>query len=117
MEKVFRIVQHFLYCFGILIFICFLHISIEEKNPRWFTRSGSIITTIPIIISLIDFYTNRELNYLKDKGYAISAPPNVEKEARIYFPVKLLINSLLLIIGTIISGFGDLIFNYFTNSK
>ena len=69
-------------------------------------------TVIPILISMMDIYHDRESVYFIKYNYARAAPPDVEEQARNYFPRKFFINSVLTVIGTIIWGYGDLIGRY-----
>jgi len=50
----------------------------------------------------------KEFEYFRKHNYAKFAPPSVEEQARNYFPRKFFINSVLIITGTIICGYGDL---------
>lgn len=80
-----------------------------KETYAWFGRSGSLITVIPIVISILDFYSDREAIFLAKHNYAVLAPDNVEELAKKYWPIKVLINSIITICGTVIWGYGDLI--------
>ena len=110
--RIFYAVQVFSYILAVAFPIFFFFFGIEKGNFEWFERSGSLTTVIPILISMMDIYHDRESVYFIKYNYARAAPPDVEEQARNYFPRKFFINSVLTVIGTIIWGYGDLIGRY-----
>ncbi|MBN2721961.1 MAG: hypothetical protein JXQ77_04010, partial [Campylobacterales bacterium] len=100
-----KILQIILYVLLIPIFAGSIYLSELHNNYTWFGRCGSLITVIPIIISILDFYSDREAIFFAKHNYMRIAPNNVEELAKKYWPVKVLINSVITIIGTIIWGY------------
>lgn len=104
-----KIIQIGLYIFIFITFALFLSISIAYQDWSWFARSGSLITIIPMLISIIEVYSDRRQIYLSKHNYSVFAPDDAEQRAEKYWPIKILVNTFITIIGTIIWGFGDLI--------
>lgn len=108
-----KALQIILYIVLVVIFTGSLAISHQLSNYMWFSRSGALITVIPILISIIEFYSDRAAIYYAKNNLARYAPSNVEELASNYWPIKVMVNSVITIIGTVIWGFGDLIGNIF----
>jgi len=104
-----RAIQAGLYIFMIIAFCLFLLISISSGNWSWFSRSGSLVTVVPMLISIIEMYSDRKQLYFTKHSYSRIAPNDVEERAKKYWPVKILVNTGITIVGTLIWGFGDLI--------
>jgi hypothetical protein len=104
-----KTIQRALYVLIFIVFCLFLSISIASQDWSWFARSGSLITIIPMLISIIEVYSDRRQIYFSKYNYAVQAPDDVEQKAEKYWPIKILVNALITIIGTVIWGFGDLI--------
>ncbi len=104
-----KIIQISLYVFVILIFGGSIYFSIQENDFIWFARCGSLLSIIPILISIIEFYSDRESIFYTKYNYAKYAPDNLDELAKNYWPIKIIINSVITIIGTFIWGFGDLL--------
>ena len=104
-----KIIQCVLYATVFLIFCGSIYLSIKKNDFQWFGRSGSLITVIPILISIFEFYSDRKSIYMAKHNYAKYAPNNIDELAAKYWPVKIFINAVITSIGTIIWGFGDLI--------
>ncbi|MBI4825411.1 MAG: hypothetical protein HY807_03185 [Nitrospirae bacterium] len=104
-----KTIQLILYFFLAVIFIVSLIMSDIKSDYMWFARCGALITVIPILISIMDFYSDRAAIYYAKHNYAVFAPANVEELANKYWPIKVIINAIITIIGTIIWGFGDLL--------
>jgi hypothetical protein len=62
-----------------------------------------------MLISIIEIYSDRKQLYFAKHNYARIAPNDVEERAQKYWPIKILVNTAIAIVGTIIWGFGDLI--------
>jgi len=62
-----------------------------------------------MLISIIEMYSDRKQLYFTKHSYSRIAPNDVEERAKKYWPVKILVNTGIIIAGTIIWGFGDLI--------
>ena len=57
----------------------------------------------------MDIYSDRAATFYAKHNYAKIAPDNAEELASAYWPTKILINSIITMIGTLIWGFGDLL--------
>ena len=104
-----KAIQAGLYIFMIIAFCLFLIISITSGNWFWLSRSGSLVTVIPMLISIIEMYSDRKQLYFTKHSYSRIAPNDVEERAEKYWPLKILVNTGITIAGTLIWGFGDLI--------
>jgi len=104
-----KTIQIALYALILITFILFITISIASKDWSWFARSGSIITIMPMLISIMAVYSDKRQIYLSNHNYAVYAPDDVDQRAENYCPIKILVNTLITIMGTVIWGFGDLI--------
>jgi hypothetical protein len=104
-----KAIQIGLYLFMVLAFFLFLFISIMSGNWSWFSRSGSLVTIVPMLISIIEMYSDREQMYAAKHNYAKIAPDDFEERAKKYWPLKIMVNTGITIVGTLIWGFGDLI--------
>jgi hypothetical protein len=104
-----KAIQTGLYVFMVLSFCLFLFISITSGNWTWFSRSGSLVAVVPMLISIIEMYSDREQMYAAKHNYARIAPDDVEERAKKYWPLKIMVNTGITIVGTLIWGFGDLI--------
>jgi hypothetical protein len=107
-----RILQVILYIVLFFVFIGAISLSYKTSNYMWFSRSGALITVIPILISIIEFYSDREAVFYAKNNYGRYAPENIKEQASSYWPVKVIVNAFITIIGTLIWGFGDLIGNF-----
>lgn len=105
------IIQTILYTVIGVVFIASLIISGLQSNYDLFARCGSIITIVPIIISIMDLYSDKQAIFYAKNNYARYAPDNIDEQANAYWPVKVIVNSAITIVGTLIWGFGDLIGN------
>lgn len=103
------IIHAILYVLLVVVIFVSLYLSNVYSDYTWFSRFGSLITVIPILISITEFYSDRKAIFYAKHNYARLAPDNVEKLASKYWPTKILINSVITIIGTVIWGFGDLL--------
>lgn len=103
------LIQKALYLLLIFIFGVSLYLSFSNTDFIWFSRFGSLITIIPILISINEFYSDRKAIFYAKNNYATFAPENVEEQADKYWPTKIIVNSIITVIGTVIWGFGDLI--------
>ena len=103
------IIQKILYLLLVIVFVLSLYLSDLYADYLWFSRFGSLIAIIPILISIDEFYSDRRAIFYAKHNYAVFAPDNVEELANKYWPTKILVNSIITIIGTIIWGFGDLL--------
>lgn len=106
-----RVVQTFLYLLVAVIFFGSLYYSIKTGEFSWFGRFGSIITIMPIIISLFELSIDRRSLFFSKNNYCKLAPDNVEELSAKYWPIVIWVNSMISIIGTVIWGFGDLLGN------
>jgi len=104
-----KIIQIFLYSLLFFVVIIFLIISFKKNDFTWFARSGSLITVIPLLISIFEIFSDRKQIFSAKNNYARNAPPDIDEKAKGYLPIKIIVNSIITIIGTIIWGFGDLL--------
>lgn len=102
-------IQKILYFLLLVIVGIALYLSISNDDFIWFSRFGALISVIPILISIIEFYSDRQAIFYAKNNYAVHAPDNVVEQADKYWPKKIILNSIITIIGTVIWGFGDLI--------
>ena len=104
---------YLLYITAILVvFFSFLY-SNYSGDWQWFRRSGGILTVFIILANLITL--DKEKVYMQEHNFARYAPSNIEEEIKRFKPIKIIIDSILIIIGTLIQSYGDLIGNFSIN--
>ena len=110
LEKKKYILPIFLLSFGLFFCIASAFATIGS-NENWFSRSGSILSFISIVVQFILFNLRRdELKNLFDSGTGLREKfKNIEKKSTIH-QVVYITSGITGLVITLIWGYGDLLF-------
>ena len=100
----------------VFTWLCFM--PYDQSHGVWFARSGSLTTILSLIAQNILFFNENLMNpYDREKGGVTWRSMGLSDKLRSIFEgqsSKLLIYCLFFtVVGTIIWGYGDLIWNFF----
>ena len=80
-----------------------------ETNSSWFQRSGSLMV---IIVAYAEFILFKTYDYISPSNAAYAIPFDVPMWYRRFYNITSGIAHTLLVVGTVIWGYGDLLHEY-----